>query len=222
MKKIDLDLKYTTAVDQAYQHDVDSLLRATGRNLGNLPFRHALRGLVDGLEDYELLTWAELETLVGTNSASGRKDRGGAAKVKEVIISAANWLTDVSSGISTSHYSRFTEILERVDGKIVIFGLGSQAALGTNQMRLSQEVQGFLRLLSERSSKISVRDVFTQGVLNDHGVDNVVVTGCPSNFINKDPTLGKKLAERAEALAGSVSSYADLRNAVVNTQKRGN
>lgn len=172
-------MKYTTAVGQAYQHDVDSLLRATGRNLGNLPFRHALRGLVDGLEDYEPLSWAELETLVGTNKASGPEDRGCAAKVKDVIIMAANWLTDVSSGISTSHFTRFTEALERVDGNVVIFGLGAQAALGTDKMRLSHELQRFLQLLSERSAKISVRDVFTQRVINDHGLHNVVVTGCP-------------------------------------------
>ena len=220
MKNIYLDLKHTTAVDQAYKHDVESLLLATGRNLGNLPFRHALKGLVDGLEDYEPLTWAELETLVGTKSASGPEDRGRAAKVKNVIISAANWLTDVSSGISTSRFTRFTETLERVDGNVVIFGLGAQAPLGTDKMNLSQELQGFLRLLSERSAKISVRDVFTQGVLNDHGLDNVVVTGCPSNFINKDPILGKKLAESAEALAGGVSSWADLRVAISELQPK--
>ena len=220
MKKIYLDLKYTTAVDQAYRHDVDSLLGATGRNLGNLPFRHALRGLVDGLEDYEPLTWAELETLVGTNKASGPKDRGCAAKVKDVIISAANWLTDVSSGISTSHFTRFTEALERGDGNVVIFGLGAQVALGTDKMRLSHELKRFLQLLSERSAKISVRDVFTQRVLNDHGLHNVVVTGCPSNFINKDPNLGKKLRESAEALAGGVSSWADLRVAISELQHK--
>lgn len=220
MRKIYLDLEYTKAVDQAYQYDVESLLRATGRNLGNLPFRYALTGLVDGLEDYEPRTWAGLETLVGINNASGPKDQGDADKVKEVIISAANWLTDASSDISTSHFTRFTEILERVDGNVVIFGLGSQASLGTDKMTLSQEVQGFLRLLSERSAKISVRDVFTQRVLNDHGLNNVVVTGCPTNFINKDPNLGKKLEENAEALAGDVSSWPDLRVAISELQHK--
>jgi len=86
--------------------------------------------------------------------------------------------------------------IERCNLPVLAVGLGAQAKLGGGLSEpLPAGSKRFLDVLSERSVAIGVRGPFTAQVLADHGVDNVVVTGCPSNFINPDEQLGKRLSE---------------------------
>jgi hypothetical protein len=94
---------------------------------------------------------------------------------------------------------------------VVGFGLGVQARLDEGLPRLGPGTLRLARALAMRAPQLSVRDLLTQEVLKAQGVPNTVVTGCPSNFINPDPDLGARIAERARRQARRAGSWRDLR-----------
>lgn len=201
MQKLYLDLKFTSDVPGAYRQTADELSSATGANLGNLAFRHALRFLVDDLHHYDTVRWQEF--LLTARST----------KVTDVVVSCANWLGQTAQD-EAANLNR-AQAIEAVDCNVVSFGLGIQAKaepgslpkLGPNTLRLAHA-------LSERAAKLSVRDQLTQDVLAADGIQNTVVTGCPSNFINSDPDLGRRISERAVALSAKAKSWEDVRSAI--------
>ncbi len=202
MRKVYLDMKYIGAIPEAYRLSAAEVSAAAGVNLGNLVFRHALRYLLQDLDSFEPMTGPEFRAIEA-------KDQ-----IDHMIISCANWLG------STQRDELFNggraEMVESVDCPVTAFGLGVQAAsmqsdepvkLGPNAIRLG-------RALSERAAQISVRDELTRRSLEAAGINNAVVTGCPSNFINCDPDLGKQLGDKADRLRSSLGSWGDVRTAI--------
>jgi len=200
MRKLYLDLKFTSVVPEAYRMPAADLSSASGVNLGNFAFRHALRFLVDGLDGYETVRWPEFNQIASNE------------KVDQVVVSCANWL-GLTPNDEAANLNRANAIA-KVDCSVVSFGLGVQAKiqatlpkLGPNTLRLAKE-------LAERCNKLSVRDTLTQETLAAEGILNTVVTGCPSNFINSDPDLGARVAERARTQAARAKSWADVRSCI--------
>ncbi|KKD61342.1 hypothetical protein RN22_06385 [Grimontia sp. AD028] len=64
-----------------------------------------------------------------------------------------------------------------------------------------------MSLLNERSNVISVRDQYTQDVLEYNGIHNTVIIGCPSNFINYNRNLGQSIKEKCGALLERDTRY---------------
>ncbi|KQY07756.1 hypothetical protein ASE23_29620 [Rhizobium sp. Root73] len=91
-----------------------------------------------------------------------------------IVIAAANWLN------SKMDFAALADRLEKTKLPVVIVGLGAQAELDAKIPVLSSGTQRLVKLISERSSKISVRGSFSAEVLEHYGINNVTVTGCPS------------------------------------------
>ncbi|NCO85282.1 MAG: polysaccharide pyruvyl transferase family protein [Rhodobacterales bacterium] len=195
-------MKHTTGIAGAYRMDATALSNAAGVNLGNLVFRHALRFIISDLDAFEPVTGPEYRDIVQSE------------KPDHVLVSCANWLGQ------TQRDEQFNlgraEMVEAADCTVTAFGLGVQAPamdaerpirLGPNSIRLA-------RALSERAPQLSVRDELTRRTLEASGITNAVVTGCPSNFINCDPDLGRRVAARAAHLAGRLTRWDEVRSAI--------
>ncbi|MDG1117536.1 MAG: polysaccharide pyruvyl transferase family protein [Flavimaricola sp.] len=104
-----------------------------------------------------------------------------------IVIPAAN---QVNPAWDLGHWADF---LEGCDLPVVCVGLGAQAQVdGDPRLNLKPGTERFIRVVSERTNYIGVRGKFTQSVLAYHGVENTVVTGCPSQTINQNVS-GKRI-----------------------------
>lgn len=80
----------------------------------------------------------------------------------------------------------WAKMVEGLNVPVCVVGLGAQADIDAKaDLQLPAGTMRFLKLLSERTSHIGVRGAFTQEVLARVGVKNTIVTGCPSNFMNR-------------------------------------
>lgn len=202
MQKLYLDLPYTSDVPKAYQMDKAALSAATGANLGNLAFRHALRFVVKDMDSREKINFLELSQMVDADSS----------KKRDIVVSCANWL-GLSERDESSNKNR-ADSIQKFDGNVVCFGLGVQAPITETLPKLGPNTLRLAKTLAEHATLLSVRDQLTQDTLEAEGILNTVVTGCPSNLINNDPQLGAKVSARAREIAGTASSWEDVRSCI--------
>ena len=195
--KLHLDLRYSSKVSGSYKLDSAGLMQATGGNLGNLIFRHALGSVLADFEEYVPVSWAD------TRELSKRADPN------HIIISAANWLG--SSAEDERRNLGRSQIVETLDCPIAVFGLGVQAPTGASEVTFGPNTIRFAKALANKSALIGVRDELTARSLRQIGISNVTITGCPSNFINLNPALGVEIARKAAELANAVDAWEDLR-----------
>jgi len=86
--------------------------------------------------------------------------------------------------------------LERAGLPIVVFGLGTQAALcGPYEFTAAPEVVRLLKVISDYSRKIAVRGPFTAEACIKLGIKNVEVIGCQSMFWHRSPGFSWPLSE---------------------------
>jgi hypothetical protein len=176
------------------------IARISGLNLGNLVFRHALGTILRDLDQYKPVDYVELKELL---------DREG---VGDTVISCANWL-GIREEDEASNKVR-ADLIERIAGKVASVGLGVQAPQGSTIVELGPQSQRLAKTLAEMGGLLSVRDSVTERTLRSIGIDNVCITGCPSNFINLSPELGSSIAEKAHRLAEVCDNWADIRTAI--------
>lgn len=198
--KLYLDMQHVGRIPDAFRLTATEINQHCGMNLGNFVFRHALRNVLADLDEYTPVTGAEYKAILEHE------------KAESVIISCANWLGQTARD-EAWNLGR-SKMVEMADCSVVAFGLGVQASglrhdgavpLGPDTVRLC-------KVLSERSANISVRDELTRRTLEANGIDNVVTTGCPSNFLNCDPKLGDKLYARGKA--NTLAEWTDVRTAI--------
>lgn len=105
-----------------------------------------------------------------------------------LIITLANTLKFGET--DGSKYIRLIDFIEKINVPIVVFGLGIQSINDEHEnLSLPNEAIEFIKILSKKSNIIGVRGELTKVALHDFcGVDNVMVTGCPS-FFSRPHTL---------------------------------
>jgi hypothetical protein len=200
MSRVHLDLKIRSDIPNAYLRPAQEISRLSGLNLGNLAFRHALKSIVQDLSEYEPLDYP------------GFRKRLEEERVDDVIVSCANWLGTRKEDEASNKVR--ADLIERVDGRVVSLGLGVQATQGTEYLELGPQSQRLAMVLASKAKLLSVRDQLTARTLRAIGVENVCVTGCPSNFINTSPTLGAEITERAQSFVKSGSVPGGFRTAI--------
>lgn len=172
----------------SYDYTSLELFKKCGLNTGNLAFWHAIDSHIDG--DKEYLGWDVEPAYVKKNFDA-------------LIFPAANQLNpDWDMGI-------LANLFEKADVPIFICGLGVQAKDKTQALTFKPGSKRFMHVLSERAVKIGVRGEYTAQVLQENGVDNIEVLGCPSNFLSSDPRLGMVMEEKFKMLS-------NIQNIVMN------
>ena len=101
--------------------------------------------------------------------------------------------------------------IEAADLPCVVVGLGAQA---NDDERIAESLPAgtvrFVKAVAERSRVIGVRGAYTASVLDDLGVTNVAVTGCPSFYANLSAPLRVKKPRFADVERIVVNGTADV------------
>lgn len=99
-----------------------------------------------------------------------------------IVIPASNFFNEYID------YSRIINILEKTSLPIVTVGLGAQAKSFNENIKIKKENRRFFEILADRCETIGVRGYFTAECLNNIGIKNVDVIGCPTYFFNARPS----------------------------------
>lgn len=197
MAKLHLDLAVRSEIPNSFRLNASQVSEICGLNLGNLVFRHALLSMLGNARSYEPCDYPLFAQRVSECPPT------------KVIVSCANWL-GVSERDEASNKFR-ADLIEPLDCPVICFGLGAQAGHDAERLSLGPESRRLARVLSSKAALISVRDQLTARTLNEIGVDNTCVTGCPSNFINTSMSLGAELAEKSARLEDQDPEWRDTR-----------
>mgnify|MGYP001272486800 CR=1 FL=1 len=157
-------------------HEKNQFQKGFSLNTGNLLFNFASELIAD-LEP-EIIPW-------GMNAKVINK------KTDSVLLPMAN------------HVGKHVDLSEKgprigeIDGTVVALGLGAQFELSGHSLDdIPKGTIDWIDTLISKSSviNIGVRGNYTKKVLTDLGFgDDIVVTGCPSLFINPSKNLGSDL-----------------------------
>lgn len=187
-----LDLVDRHAIDGAGLMAAGEIDRRNGNNAGNFAFRYALTRQF--FPEARPVTFADINALD--------------TPFEVAVVACSNWI-----GLSPEHertnQDRF-DTLETTSLRIAPFGLGCQIPERTTFSQLGPWTRSFVHRLAEAAPSISVRDEQTAEVLAQAGCRHVIVTGCPSNFINPDPALGASMARKATVLLDQAPNWSDL------------
>ena len=146
-------------IDQIEGIDVKNLLGRSGLNTGNFLFVNALRKILGKPNDiYKPINYF--------NDNLDNYDY--------IAIAAANWVNP------DANLAYLADFLETTKLPCVVVGLGGQVPFGGKLPKLQEGTERFLKIVSERSHSISVRGQHTQDILEQYGIHNTWVTGCPS------------------------------------------
>lgn len=85
-------------------------------------------------------------------------------------------------------------VLKRLGLPVIAFGVGAQAPV-KGQLELSEESKAVWRLIADSTTSVGVRGAYSAQVLNDIGIKNVRVIGCPTAFRRNNQHLRIKLPE---------------------------
>lgn len=169
----------------------DAALKAVGDNTGNLVFQYAVAKSI-----------AEQKIFVGSDIP------WDPAKVRErcrvLVVPSANFLRE------NFDFTGFVGFLEATKLPLVFLGLGAQAdSFEKKEFNFHPSILRLMGLLRERCRTVGVRGAYTAELLERHGVQNVSVIGCPSNFLNPDPELPQKLEAKWISDTVSVATTGD-------------
>ncbi|MFX1296639.1 MAG: polysaccharide pyruvyl transferase family protein [Promethearchaeota archaeon] len=172
---------------KTYKKPVLDIFRQCGQNTGNLAFWYAVNNHITSQKKF--FGWNPNQS----NDINKNYD--------VLVFIAANQLnpnTDV--GV-------LADLFEKVNLPLLIIGLGIQAKKIGDKLIFSKGTRRFIDVIKTKAKHISVRGQYTAKVLKDLGVNNVKITGCPSNFINLKKNLGK----------ANNLKLKNIKNIVVNT-----
>lgn len=85
-------------------------------------------------------------------------------------------------------------VLKRLGLPVIAFGVGAQAPV-KGQLELSEESKAALRMIADSTTSFGVRGAYSAQVLNDIGIKNVRIIGCPTAFRRNNQHLRIKLPE---------------------------
>ncbi len=162
-------------IKSAFALDTPALLSKIGNNSGNLVFQASVQNMID---EPSIIIGDEIPwdpSLV-------------AEKCRLIVVPSANFISE------TLDLSVFFDFLAKTKLPLVFLGLGSQAnKIGDRALKLHDSSLQLIELIKDRAIALGLRGGYTQDLLKDYGVTDTLVTGCPSNFLNPDRELHRKL-----------------------------
>ena len=150
----------------------------TGLNSGNLVYAHAISSHLG--EDLEILD------IGAPPQQMNRAGRTG-------VVQGANQLGAHFTG------DQWADRFEQLTVKLVILGLGAQSDIERTAPAIPESALNWVRRIAERAPgngpNLGVRGQFTLELLHRHGLgEHADIIGCPSLFINPEPSLGRTIA----------------------------
>lgn len=90
------------------------------------------------------------------------------------------------------NWSRAAEVLRLLKIPVIAFGVGAQAPV-SGKLELSEDTRTVLKLIADSTTSLGVRGAYSAEVLNDLGIRNVRIIGCPTAFRNNKSDLAIRL-----------------------------
>jgi polysaccharide pyruvyl transferase WcaK-like protein len=133
----------------------------------------------------KLLNFDKLDELPIAHVDPARIDRLN-AEYDYVFLRGSNYIH------AQMNWSRAAEVLRRLKLPVIAFGIGAQAPV-SGKLELSEDTKTVLKLISDSTASLGVRGAYSAEVLNDLGIHNVRIIGCPTAFRNNNPDLAIRL-----------------------------
>jgi hypothetical protein len=139
---------------------IDNRYALVSFNTGNLLFLHALKQHIP-------------EAVAAPNNEAFMDDTDVA------VLALANFINPHAKMASATQILRESRV-----SRIILVSCGAQAASYDDQFDLRPDTRDFLSLVTERSTSIGVRGVYTAELLLRNGIKNIRIIGCPSLYIS--------------------------------------
>jgi polysaccharide pyruvyl transferase WcaK-like protein len=133
----------------------------------------------------KLLNFEKLEELPITSVDEAAIDRLN-AEFDYVFLRGSNYVH------AQMNWSRTAEVLRRLKLPVIAFGIGAQAPV-SGKLELSEDTKTVLKLISDSTASLGVRGTYSAEVMNELGIRNVRIIGCPTAFRNNRPDLAIRL-----------------------------
>lgn len=151
---------------------IEEKLTAVGHNTGNLLFIEAMK---EQLKEAEVITFDPIEF----NSVH--------SKDCNIVMPSSNFIIRKNEDIA----NMIDPYLNKMECPFTLAGLGSQADHNSQTPKelvrvLTPKNIWFLKEVSERAISIGIRGEFTAGCLEELGIYNYRIIGCPSMYFNMD------------------------------------
>jgi hypothetical protein len=161
-------------LDNAYLLDSKTFLNKIGNNSGNLVFQYAIWNFINEEKIY-------INNMTPTEINS---------RCKYVVVPSSSFISE------NVDYTNWANFLKNIKVPLIFLGVGVQAKnYEINKLNLHQSVLDIIELFKNPDNIVGVRGEYTKEFLKLYGVENTVVIGCPSNFINPNnpiETIEKK------------------------------
>ena len=167
-------------VEDAYRRSSEYLFQKSGANIGNFAFVQALWSHL--APHVEIFPWEVSPDLLRE-------------RCDIIVMACANQLGP------HSNLEQLAVMFERAKLPILAIGLGAQAKAVGEAVELTPGTRRWLDVIAaqapSKAPNIGVRGEFSREQVERSGLSGrAVVTGCPSHFINPDPSLATALEER--------------------------
>ncbi|RDJ22154.1 polysaccharide pyruvyl transferase family protein [Bosea caraganae] len=133
----------------------------------------------------KLLNFEKLDVLPIANPDMALIDRMN-AEYDYVFLRGSNYVH------AEMKWSQTADVLRRLKIPVIAFGIGAQAPV-SGKLELSQDTKTVLRLMADSTASIGVRGAYSAEIMNEIGIKNVRVIGCPTAFRANNPNLAIKL-----------------------------
>lgn len=117
------------------------------------------------------------------------------------------------------NWSKAAEVLRRLKLPVIAFGVGAQAPV-SGKLELSEDTKTVLKLISDSTASLGVRGTYSAEVLNDLGIQNVRIIGCPTAFRNNRPDLAIKLPPLEQVKTAGVTLRREVSKTYAQDIKR--
>lgn len=186
-------------VPEPWSLSAQEVMKKTGNNTGNLAYWYSAPRLFD----------AKFHLVQGLAHAEQLK-----GKVDLFLFPASNQLNQ------NSDMGTIADIIETLDIPCLVIGLGAQSETESTFPKLKDGTVRFVQEVAKRTPSILCRGNYTKSLLESLGVNNVMVGGCSTIFINDDVTLGKKLEKRIRRKVDRVNIASGQVNPAVQSVER--
>ncbi|MCR4522275.1 MULTISPECIES: polysaccharide pyruvyl transferase family protein [Bosea] len=117
------------------------------------------------------------------------------------------------------NWSKAAEVLRRLKIPVIAFGIGAQAPV-SGKLELSEDTKTVLKLIADSTASLGVRGTYSAEVLNDLGIRNVRIIGCPTAFRNNDPNLAIRLPPLEQVKTAGVTLRREVSKTYAQDIKR--
>lgn len=117
------------------------------------------------------------------------------------------------------NWSKAAEVLRRLKLPVIAFGIGAQAPV-SGKLELSEDTKTVLKLISDSTASLGVRGTYSAEVLNDLGIQNVRIIGCPTAFRNNRSDLAIKLPPLEQVKTAGVTLRREVSKTYAQDIKR--